>query len=386
MDGYNSWMADLRDHFVECYGAAPIVAFAPGRINIIGEHTDYNGGLVFPAAIDLGIAAAVAQNNSNRIRVWALDLDETFEFSADQILVPLAEGGWRNYIIGVVAQAQRQGKSFSGFDLMFGGSIPLGSGLSSSAALENSVLLALNQLFDWEFSRLSLLQMAQAAENSFVGVLCGIMDQYASMLGKEQQAFVLDCQQLKADYVSAALEGYEWMLINSQVKHQHAESGYNSRRQSCESAREKLGVQSLSDMSLLALEEKRVLLTPNEYTKARYVVEENHRVQQAYKALQAQNTEALGQLLFQSHTGLRDQYEVSCPEIDFLVDLAAASPAVIGARIMGGGFGGCTLNLIDQNKREEIQDILAAYSQRFGIQAELIPVRIAAGARIIFQP
>lgn len=376
--------SNIRDIFVDTFKRSPVaMAFAPGRINIIGEHTDYNGGFVFPAAIDKGIVCAVAQNELGKTcRVLARDPNEYFEFALNSIK-PIWNGGWRNYIMGLVLQLKKRKKTISGFDLVFGGDLPIGAGLSSSAALENSVLMALNSVFALKLKKKTIIKLAVQAEHTFVGVACGIMDQYASMFGKKNQAFMLNCNNTEATHTRIDLKDHAFVLMHSQVHHKHTDSFYNERRRLCERIATKLGVDSLGQLRKSKLYAKRSKLSPDEFRKARFVVMENERVWMAFRALKTDNIANLGALLYASHSGLQHEYQVSCREIDFLVTAARRSRVVTGARIMGGGFGGCTLNLVRKNSLHKLEEIAASYKKKFSLTPEIIPVKLAAGARVL---
>ena len=294
----------------------------------------------------------------------------------------MANGGWRNYLLGVVAQLQKKGKNIKAFDLIFGGDIPVGSGLSSSAALENSIVLALNQLFNMDLSKKEMIKISQQAEHEFVGVACGIMDQYASMFGKKGQAFLLNCTTLEALYIQVDFAAYELVLINSHVHHQLSSSAYNERRGTCENVAKKLGVTTISELTQSSLFTHRSELTPDEFQKVRFIVKENERVLLAYKSLNMGDIIAFGSLMYSTHEGLQNEYQVSCPEIDFLVD-SARKLDVIGSRIMGGGFGGCTLNLLHKGETKQVDKICEGYKKRFNIEPSVIRVQLGEGAKIL---
>ena len=373
----------IATEFQDQYHTTPLLSFAPGRINIIGEHTDYNDGFVFPAAIDKGIIAAMSRTDNDLCTVTALNLDESHQFKLHQ-LSPIPNGGWKNYVIGVVAEIQKFGKELSHFNLMIHGDIPQGSGMSSSAALENSIVFGLNTLFDLKLSKEEMILISQKAEHNFAGVQCGIMDQYASMFGQKDAALLLDCRTLEASSIPIDLKDHTLLLVNSNVKHSLADSAYNRRRLICERVSKLLSVKNLRDA-----DEERVLqlidtITSEELSKALYVVQENQRVHKAVELLQKNDLEELGQLLYQTHKGLKDQYQVSCEELDFLVDFTKDRSSVLGARMMGGGFGGCTLNLIHQDDVTSFQEeISKAYTMAFQKKCAFYEVTPSEGARII---
>jgi len=373
----------VKTKFIKTFDTNPLMVFSPGRINLIGEHTDYNKGFVFPAAIDKGIVTAISKSNSDKSTIVALNTNDKFEFSIKDI-VPLNNGSWQNYILGVVSEIQRTGKQIQGFNLIFNGDIPIGAGLSSSAALENSVVYALNKLFNLEITKNEMIVISQKAEHNFVGVKCGIMDQYASMFGKKDTAILLDCNTLEATSVSHKLQEYSILLINTNVKHSLAESAYNERRKSCEKVASKLGFKSLREVSIKNLQSIKDSLSESDYQKALYVIQENNRVLRAFEAIKQNNIAGLGELLFDSHKGLRNQYEVSCDELDYLVDFSKKSNAVIGARMMGGGFGGCTINLVQTRNLEDFKkEIIKTYYNRFKNNCSFYSVKLSDGTKVI---
>ncbi|MEY8850155.1 galactokinase [Psychroserpens sp. XS_ASV72] len=373
----------VYSHFQLLYDKDPILVFSPGRINLIGEHTDYNDGFVFPAAIDKGIALAIKHNDANLCRAHAFDIDENYEFQLKN-LSPLINGGWKNYIIGVVAEILKAGHQLKGFDVIFSGNIPSGAGLSSSAALENSLVFALNALFGLGLSKTEMILISQKAEHNYVGVKCGIMDQYASMFGVKDHALLLDCRTLNSEKFKVNLKGYEIVLVNSQVKHSLNESAYNDRRQVCETISKQLGVKALRDVSVERLETIKHETSFEDYQKALYVIQENQRVIEFSEALQNNDIHQLGRLLFEAHDGLSNQYKVSCDEIDFLVDFAKNNPNVIGSRMMGGGFGGCTINLVKKDYVNKfIEDVKKRYKEAFHKDCKIHRVVLSEGTRLI---
>lgn len=349
----------LETAFKNHYGTSCLIVRSPGRVNIIGEHTDYNAGFVLPAAIDKAAYVAIAKRADNKVGMYATAFHEDFETSLQDIkTTPL---GWPNYILGVIDQIQKSGVTLSGFNLLVDGDIPIGAGLSSSAALECATLFAITELFGFQFTKLQMAYMAQKAEHDFAGVNCGLMDMFASLFGKEGHVIKLDCRSLEYEYVPLDIKGYKILLLNTNVKHQLSSSEYNTRRIQCEQgitwiqAHEPL-VLSLRDATVAMLDEyilpKDVLI----YNRCKYVVEENARLLSACADLQNGNIKALGEKMFETHEGLKSLYEVSCPELDFLVDQVKGNPSVLGARMMGGGFGGCTINIV---KEEAIEGLVA---------------------------
>ena len=349
----------LETAFKNHYGTSCLIVRSPGRVNIIGEHTDYNEGFVLPAAIDKAAYVAIAKRADNKVGMYATAFHEDFETSLQDIkTTPL---GWPNYILGVIDQIQKSGVELSGFNLLVDGDIPIGAGLSSSAALECATLFAITELFGLQFTKIQMAYMAQKAEHDFAGVNCGLMDMFASLFGKEGHVIKLDCRSLEYEYVPLDIKGYKILLLNTNVKHQLSSSEYNTRRIQCEQgitwiqAHEPL-VLSLRDATVAMLDEyilpKDVLI----YNRCKYVVEENARLLNACNDLKNGNIQALGEKMFETHEGLKSLYEVSCPELDFLVDQVKGNPSVLGARMMGGGFGGCTINIV---KEEAIEGLVA---------------------------
>ena len=299
--------------------------FSPGRINLIGEHTDYNDGFAFPAAINKGIALAISKSNSNTSNVYAFNKEELYEFKIEN-LKPLEGGGWRNYVLGVVAELQKIGKQVGNFNSLFAGNIPGGAGMSSSAALENSFVFGLNELFDLGLTKNEMILVSQKAEHNFAGVKCGIMDQYASMFGVKKSALLLDCRTVESQPYKINFKDYKLMLINSNVKHDLSESAYNDRREVCEKVSKLLNVAALRDASKEDLNRIKTDITDEDYQKALYVINENIRVKQFSEAIKKDDIDALGDLLYQSHEGLSTKFKVSCKELDFLVDQRKNKP------------------------------------------------------------
>ncbi|WBO85223.1 galactokinase [Hymenobacter yonginensis] len=375
--------------FQHRYGTNPLLVRAPGRVNLIGEHTDYNEGFVLPAAIDKEIVFAVALNGLNSARLFSLDKAEACELPLGA--APLQPGAtlWANYLLGVVAQLQRRGVAVPGFDCVFGGNVPMGAGLSSSAAVECGLAFALNELLHLELSRLELARLAQQAEHEFAGVQCGVMDQFASLFGQAGQVVRLDCRSLEYQYFPFDSAAYHLVLCNSGVKHSLASSEYNTRRQECGQGVAVLNryypqVRSLRDATLAQLTQHQTELGEVVYRRCRYVVEENQRVETAGQHLAAGNMAAFGQQMYASHAGLRDDYQVSCPELDLLVELAQGQPAVLGARMMGGGFGGCTINLVPAAAVPGfIAATSAAFQQHLGRPLETYQTTIVGGVSVL---
>ena len=374
---------NVANVFENSYGQAPVTVFSPGRLNIIGEHTDYNDGFVFPAAIDKGIYAAFGPSDSELCHVTALDMNQSYKFRFDNI-APLENGNWRNYVLGVIKGILDAGKELTPFNLVFGGDIPEGAGLSSSAALENAVVFGLNELFNLGLSKEEMIFISQKAEHSYVGVKCGIMDQFASMFGQKNKALLLDCRSISAKAFDIDLQEYQILLINTNVKHSLSVSAYNKRRAVCEKVAALLDVKALRDVKTTDLSAISKQITEEEYQMALYVIQENERAQQAAAAMQANNMTELGQLIYASHHGLQHQYKVSCEELDFLVDRAKLTPDIAGSRMMGGGFGGCTINIIKKDAvRAYAANTAAAYREKFDRKCAVYEVSLSQGTHLI---
>ena len=338
-------------------GSDPLIVRSPGRVNLIGEHTDYNHGFVLPAAIDKAIYLAIGPRSDNRIHLFSIDLDQSFTCTLD-LPEPSAEH-WANYLLGVVQQLQQAGHTPRGFNCVFAGDIPIGSGMSSSAALECATAFALNELFHLGLDPLTMVRLSQRAENVFVGVQCGIMDQFASMFGRHDQVIRLDCQSLDYAYFPFRLEGIRIVLLDTNVKHSLASTEYNTRRRQCEAGVRLIrahdpDVTSLRDVSWDMLDRYVAPVDELVYRRCRFIVGENARLLAATEDLQNGDLTAFGRKMFETHEGLSRDYEVSCAELDFLVEQVKDDPAVIGARMMGGGFGGCTINLVRESAIDDL--------------------------------
>ncbi|MHB1921278.1 MAG: galactokinase [Chitinophagaceae bacterium] len=376
----------IRKNFFDLFEQECSLFAAPGRVNLIGEHTDYNDGFVLPAAIDKRMIFALASNGSSKIRIHAVAYQETLEFNLSE-LHPFH--GWANYLLGVVFQFQQRGCPVKGFDCLFDGDIPSGAGLSSSAALECGLAFGLDYIFGFGLEKFELARIGQMAEHQFVGVKCGIMDQFASMFGKQGKLVRLDCRSLEYSYIPFDFLDYRIVLCNTLVKHSLANSAYNERRLQCE---EGVRIMQASHPEIINLRDVDLNMMGNFhkelpaiiFQRCSYVVEENDRLLRGCSFLNQGNLQGFGQLMYQSHLGLSKKYEVSCPELDFLVTLAKTRKEVAGARMMGGGFGGCTINLVlEANLDSFIQYILEEYPKKFDQSPEIYITRIEDGARLI---
>ncbi|WP_157208053.1 galactokinase [Mariniflexile maritimum] len=373
----------VKESFINKFQTEPMLIFSPGRINIIGEHTDYNDGFVFPAAVNKGIIAAIQKSDSNTSKAFAVDKQEVVEFNLNN-LKPMAQGSWQNYILGVIAEIQNRSKTIGNFNIAFGGDIPGGAGMSSSAALENSVVYGLNELFKLDLSKHDMILISQKAEHNYVGVKCGIMDQYASMFGIENHALLLDCRTVTSTPFEINFKDHELILINTNVKHSLSDSAYNDRRSVCESISEMLKVKALRDATEFDLQGIKDKITPENYQKALFVIQENNRAVRASQAMKADDLETLGKLIYASHDGLQNQYKVSCEELDFLVEQARLNGHVLGARMMGGGFGGCTINLVAKNEAESFKASASkAYKEKFNKDCSIYAVELSNGTHVI---
>lgn len=350
-----------------------------GRINLIGEHTDYNGGFVFPGAIDKVIMTEIRPNKTDKARVYSIDLDDYAEFGFNEIDAP--ESSWARYIFGVCREILKRGGVVKGFDAVFAGNVPLGAGLSSSAALESCFAFALNDLFnDNQIDKFDLAKIGQSTEHNYCGVNCGIMDQFASVMGQKGKLMRLDCRSLEFEYYPFAPEDYELVLIDSRVKHELADSPYNKRRQSGERVAKRLGIETLRDADMKMLESILTDITAEDYFRAKFVIEEKERVLAVCEALNQGDYETVGKKMYETHRGLSKDYAVSCEELDFLNDIAKEC-GVTGSRIMGGGFGGCTINLVKKDLRDKfVETAKTKFKEKYGHEPKVYPVVISDGA------
>ena len=374
---------EVKKSFKNHFKMTPLLVFSPGRINLIGEHTDYNDGFVFPAAIDKGIVLAIQKNEENISNVYALNKNEMYSFEVNDIS-PLKSGGWKNYILGVISEIQKLDIKVGAFNCAFAGDIPGGGGMSSSAALENSVVFGLNELFNLALTKEQMIIISQKAEHHFVGVKCGIMDQYASMFGEKKSALLLDCRTIKAKSFKIDFKKYKLLLINSNVKHDLSESAYNNRREVCERVSKLLNIKALRDASKKDLEKIKEEISTEDYNKGLYVIQENNRVKLFSKAIKNNDLKTLGKLLYKSHKGLSEQYKVSCKELDFLVAQTKNNKNILGARMMGGGFGGCTINLIKKTEVAQFKEqVSRKFKEEFNNECSIYQVKLSKGTRII---
>ena len=376
----------VRSRFIKHFdGSTGQIFTSPGRINLIGEHTDYNGGFVFPGAIDKGVMAEIKPNGSDKVRAYSIDLKDYVEFGLGPDDAPRTT--WAKYIYGVCREMIARGVEVKGFNTAFSGDIPLGAGMSSSAALESTYAFALNELFgNGMIDKFELAKVGQATEHKYVGVKCGIMDQFASLFGKKDHLIRLDCKTLEHKYFPFHPQGYRLVLLDSVVKHELASSAYNKRRESCENVVKEIKkkhpeVEFLRDASMSMLEEVKGEVSAEDYMRAEYVVEEVQRVLDVCDALERDDYETVGQKMYETHDGMSRLYEVSCEELDFLNDLAREF-GVTGSRVMGGGFGGCTINLLKEELHDSfIAEVKKRYEAKYGIQPKFYDVVISDGAR-----
>lgn len=376
----------IQEKFKTLFGEEGTMFASAGRINLIGEHTDYNGGYVFPGAIDKGITAEVKLNGGDRVHAYSLDYDEYVEFGLNEEDLP--QQAWARYIFGVCRETLKRGGKVEGFDTVFAGDVPLGAGLSSSAALESTFAFAINYLFQNGIDKFDLAKIGQATEHNYCGVKCGIMDQFASIFGKKGSLIRLNCKTLEYKYFPFDPKGYKLVLIDSCVKHDLASSAYNDRRRSCENAAAAIRkihpeVEFLSDAKRVWLDEVRDKISSEDFMRAEYVIGEVQRVLDVCDALERNDYETVGEMMYQTHFGLGRLYEVSCEELDFLNKVARKCD-VTGSRVMGGGFGGCTINLV----KDELHDSFIAtakeqFTEKFGHEPKVYDVVISDGARIL---
>ena len=379
---------DLKKVFQQNFQTEPLIVRSPGRINIIGEHTDYNEGFVLPAAIDKAAYIAVSLRDDDEIHLVAMDLNENFSVNLKD-LKPVGDVSWPNYILGSAAQFLKRGVQLPGFNAVLTSDVPMGAGLSSSAAVECATVFALNELLQTDIDRLTMVSMAQKAEHEYAGVMCGIMDQFASMMGKKDYVIKLDCRSLEYEYVPFKLEGLKVLLLNTSVKHSLASSEYNTRRKECETAVEwvKQNVQGVNSLRNVSEEMLNKYVLPNDELidkRSRYVVQEINRLLEGCNDLQSGDLKALGKKMFTTHDGLSKMYEVSCKELDWLVNKVKNNTNVIGSRMLGGGFGGCTINLVKETAIDElVADLKLAYEKEMELPLVYYVASIENGTELI---
>ena len=370
----------IRKDFKERFGTEGTLYASAGRINLIGEHTDYNGGFVFPGAIDKVIMAEIKPNGLRKVRVYSMDIAEYVEFGLDENDAPVQ--GWARYVFGICREILKRGGKVNGFDAVFAGDVPLGAGLSSSAALESCFAFALNDLFnDNSIDKFELARIGQSTEHNYCGVNCGIMDQFASVFGRKGNLMRLDCRSMEYGYFPFNPADYRLVLVDSRVKHELKDSPYNRRRESCERVARRLGLETLRDATMEMLDGVKGDISAEDYSRAKFVIEEKDRVLAVCDALEAGDYDTVGRKMYETHRGLSRDYEVSCVELDFLND-AAKEIGVTGSRIMGGGFGGCTINLV----RNDLHDIftkeaVSRFREKYGHEPRIYDVVISDGAR-----
>ena len=376
----------IKDKFNSLFGNELRIYTSPGRVNLIGEHTDYNGGFVFPGAIDKGIYAAINPNGTDKVRAYSIDYQAMSEFGMREEDAP--KEPWARYIFGVVREMQKRGFQPKGFDTVFAGDVPLGAGMSSSAALESTFAFALNDIYNLGIDKFELARIGQSTEHNYCGVKCGIMDQFASVFGKKGHLMRLNCATMEFEYFPFDPKGYKVVLLDTVVKHELASSAYNKRRESCENACAHIAarhpeVRYLSDATMHMLDEVKNEISNEDYMRAKYVIGEKQRVLDVCDALERGDYATVGNRMFGTHYGMSKEYEVSCDELDFLNDIAKEC-GVTGSRVMGGGFGGCTINLVKDSLYDKfIATAKEKFNKRFGHEPKVYDVIISDGARRI---
>jgi galactokinase len=376
----------VEKKFVELFHETPIIIRSPGRVNLIGEHTDYNMGFVLPAAIDKAIYFALSPAADSRCRLYSYDLKDEYHFSLENL--EHSKKSWPNYLIGVVDQMMKNGHTVGGFNCVFGGNIPIGAGLSSSAAIEAGLIFGLSRLFNLDIDKLDMVKMAQKAENEFVGVKCGIMDQFINIFGEQDNVLKIDCRSLEYEYLPFN-HNVAIVLFDSCVKHSLASSEYNKRREECDAGveiirRQHPSVTHLRDVSPEMLASVKSKMNDLTYRRCKYVVEEDTRLLAACDALKENDLQSFGTFMFETHEGLKNDYEVSCKELDVLVELVKNNPKVYGARMMGGGFGGCTINLVEPDAVVQVcSSVGKEYAKVFGAEPKAYITSISAGTEIL---
>lgn len=370
--------SQIHEQFEKHFGGEGSFYASSGRINLIGEHTDYNGSFVFPGAIDKCIMAEIRKNGTDKVRVFSIDINDYVEFGLNEEDAP--SQGWARYIFGVCRETIKRGGKVEGFDAVFAGNVPLGAGLSSSAALESTFAFAINDMWENGIEKFELARIGQSTEHNYCGVKCGIMDQFASVMGKKGHLMRLDCRSMEFEYFPFDPQGYKLVLVDSRVKHQLSGSPYNDRRNSCERVAATIGVEFLREATMEQLESVKDKVSAEDYMRAEYVIGETSRVLEVCEALQKGDYETVGAKMYETHWGMSKLYEVSCEELDYLAELAKEC-GVTGCRIMGGGFGGCTINLVkDELYDSFIEKAKAGFNEKYGHEPQIYPVVISDGA------
>lgn len=373
--------------FREMFNESPVIVRSPGRVNLIGEHTDYNMGFVLPAAIDKAIYFAIAPGSGEFCNFYSIDFNEGIRVSTTDLRHH--EKHWANYLLGVIDQLKKSGKKIGGFNCVFGGDIPIGAGLSSSAAIEAGLAFSLNHIFDLKIDKMELVKLSQRAENEFVGVKCGIMDQFINIFGSSKKVLKIDCRSLEHEYHPFDKTDLKIVLCNTLVSHSLASSEYNRRREECEEGVKILQkfykeITSLRDADINMITNHKSEFSADVFARCKYVVEENDRVIKTCEDLDKNDFASFGNRMYGSHEGLRDLYKVSCPELDFLVEEASGLPGVFGSRMMGGGFGGCTINIVEQEKvKGFIEEISGLYHKKFDKIPEIYVCSIENGTDLL---
>ncbi len=383
----NSLLEQIEKKYKELYSGKPLLIRAPGRINLIGEHTDYNEGYVLPCAVSPAIYFAAGLRNDNKVCLNSFDYGSFCEFEISQKETPKEQ--WASYLYGITRIIQEKGYKIGGFNCVFGGDVPVGAGMSSSAALESGLCLAISTLFNLNLDKMEMAKIGQKSEHEYVGVKCGIMDQFASIFGKKDHCVRLDCRNLEYEYSKLELKDYIFVLTDSKVKHSLASSEYNTRREECAMGVKALQkkypqIKNLRDANIEQLQSVIGEITDTVYNRCKYVIEEDNRVIEACNTLNNNNLTRFGELLYLSHNGLSKLYEVSCKELDFLVDKTKQMDYILGSRMMGGGFGGCTLSLIKADKLEEYKNtILPLYTKEFGHECKFYAATAEDGTKVV---
>jgi len=380
-------ISTIAETFRQKFSAEPLIVRSPGRVNIIGEHTDYNEGFVLPAAIDKAIFIAIGKRTDDTISLYSSEFDKSHEVRLSEL--KKSDQQWANYVLGVADQLVKRGHTLGGFNAVVDGNVPIGAGLSSSAAMECATAFALNELFGLNVPKVEMVKIAQKAEHEYAGVMVGVMDMFASVFGKKDHVLKLDCRSLEYEYVPLKLDGIKIVLFNTNVEHSLASSEYNNRRLQCQEGvalvqKHHPEVTSLRDVTMQMLHDYVEPVNELIFRRCKYVVEENARLLAGCQDLIDGNIAALGKKMFATHEGLSKDYEVSCKELDFLVDAVKNNPAVLGARMMGGGFGGCTINLVlDEAVEDLVNEVSEQYTQQMKLDATHYIAQTADGTSVV---